>query len=78
VHDVAASVAAGYPTDRLLAAYPSLDAEKLRLAAIYAEANPPRGRPRVTADLPEGSIIVAKAAFRVRGRPNEAPDRRSP
>lgn len=58
VYDVAASVAAGHSTERILAAWPSLDAEKVRLAAIYAEANPLRGRPRVSADLPEGSVII--------------------
>ena len=59
VYDVAASVAAGVPTDRVLAAYPSLDADKVELAAIYAEANPARGRPRTNGELPEGAIIVA-------------------
>ena len=58
VYDVAASVAAGLSTDRILAAWPSLDAEKVRLASIYAEANPLRGRPRVSGDLPEGSVII--------------------
>jgi uncharacterized protein (DUF433 family) len=59
VHDVAASVAAGLPTDRILAAYPSLDANKIELAAIYAEANPTRGRPRASDELPKGALIVA-------------------
>ncbi|MGV2981207.1 DUF433 domain-containing protein [Camelimonas sp. ID_303_24] len=58
VYDVAASVAAGHSTERILAAWPSIDAEKVRLAAIYAEANPLRGRPRFSADLPEGSVII--------------------
>lgn len=58
VYDVAAAVATGYPIERILDAWPSLDTEKVRLAAIYAEANPLRGRPRVSADLPEGSTIV--------------------
>lgn len=58
VYDVAASVAAGHAPERILAAWPSLDAEKVRLAAIYAEANPLRGRPRVSADLPEGSLMI--------------------
>lgn len=58
VYDVAASVAAGHSPDRILAAWPSLDAEKVRLAAIYAEANPLRGRPRASANLPEGSVII--------------------
>ena len=59
VHDVAASVAAGLPTDRILAAYPSLDADKIELAAIYAEANPARGRPRTSDEFPKRAVIVA-------------------
>ncbi len=58
VYDVSATVAAGRPIERILDAWPSLDAEKVRLAAIYAEANPLRGRPRVSGDFPEGSTIV--------------------
>lgn len=59
VYDVATSLAAGHSMERLLAAWPSLDAEKVRLAAIYAEANPLRGRPRASAGIPEGSVILA-------------------
>ncbi|RVH98484.1 DUF433 domain-containing protein [Sinorhizobium meliloti] len=51
-------VAAGHSVERILEAWPSLDAEKIRLASIYAEANPLRGRPRVSGDIPEGSVIV--------------------
>lgn len=58
VYDVAASVTVGHSVERILGAYPSLDAEKVRLAAIYAEANPLRGRPR-TGDLPKGSVITS-------------------
>ncbi|MEO9336778.1 DUF433 domain-containing protein [Mesorhizobium sp. SB112] len=58
VYDVAASVAAGHSMERILAAWPSLDVRKVRLATIYAEANPLRGRPRVSGDLPEGSVII--------------------
>jgi uncharacterized protein (DUF433 family) len=57
-HDLAASVAAGISEDRILAAYPGLDAEKLDLAVIYAEANPARGRPRIIEELPEGARII--------------------
>src|SRR3546814_3794813 len=42
VYDVSAAVVAGRPIQRILDAWPSLDAEKVRLAAIYAEANPLR------------------------------------
>jgi uncharacterized protein (DUF433 family) len=59
VHDVAASRAAGHSIERILEAYPSLDPEKIRLAAIYAEANPLRGRPRVAGTLAEGAVIIA-------------------
>jgi len=57
-HDVAASVAAGHSTERIREAWPSLDAEHIRLAAIYAQANPLRGRPRVSGNLPQGAGIV--------------------
>lgn len=60
VHDVAASVAAGLPIDRILAAYPSLDVDKIDLAAIYAEANPARGRPRASDERLKGAVIVAE------------------
>jgi uncharacterized protein (DUF433 family) len=59
VHDVAASVAAGFPTDRILAAYPSLSDEDVRHATIYAEANPARGRPRASHEFPRDAVIVA-------------------
>jgi uncharacterized protein (DUF433 family) len=45
-YDVAASVAAGLPHERIRAAYPNLDDRMIDLAVIYAEATPPRGRPR--------------------------------
>ena len=46
VYDVAASAAAGISTNRLLTAYPGLRASDVDLVALYAEANPQRGRPR--------------------------------
>jgi len=68
VHDVAASVAAGTPIGRILLAYPSLDAEKIALAAIYADANPARGRPRSNEELPKGSVIVVDRRVPRRGK----------
>lgn len=59
VHDVAASVVAGLPAERILAAYPLLDANKIELAAIYVQANPARGRPRRSDELPKGTIALA-------------------
>ncbi|MCA3379406.1 MAG: DUF433 domain-containing protein [Roseomonas sp.] len=58
VHDLAASVAAGIPAARILAAYPGLDAQKLDLAILYAEANPARGRPRARRALPQNARII--------------------
>ncbi len=58
VHDVAASVTAGIPTDRLLSAYPTLDHAAIELAAIYAAANPARGRPREA--QPHGGNVMSE------------------
>jgi len=58
VHDIAASLAAGHTMDRILTAWPNLDVETIRLAALYAEANPLRGRPRIVSDLPDGAVII--------------------
>jgi uncharacterized protein (DUF433 family) len=46
VHDVAAQVDSGIPTERILKSYPSLNASQVELASIYAKAAPQRGRPR--------------------------------
>jgi uncharacterized protein (DUF433 family) len=59
VYDVAASVAGGLPTERIMAAYPGLTAEAVELAGLYAEANPQRGRPRRLPSLPAGAVIIS-------------------
>jgi Uncharacterized conserved protein len=59
VHDVAASVTAGIPTDRILAAYPALDAGAIELATLYAEANPIRGRPRSAEEPLTAAVSIA-------------------
>ncbi len=46
VYDVAASIAASDGVERLKVAYPGLNDEHIELASLYAQANPPRGRPR--------------------------------
>lgn len=58
VYDIAASHAAGIPSERILLAYPALTGDTLELAGIYAEANPLRGRPRANA-IPEGATILS-------------------
>jgi uncharacterized protein (DUF433 family) len=40
VYDLAASVNAGIPRERILAAYPTIQEQHLDLAVAYAEANP--------------------------------------
>jgi len=60
VYDVAASVTAGLPRERVRSAYPGLDDRMLELAAIYAEATPARGRPRRPVSLAPNLKIVSK------------------
>lgn len=59
VHDVAASVTAGLPLDRIASAYPSLSVEQIELATLYARANPLQGRPRASGLL-EGAKVLSK------------------
>lgn len=60
VHDVAACVAAGTPFNDILRHYPSLRADQIELAAIYAQAHPPRGRPRMVDFLPRESVLISR------------------
>jgi len=46
VHDIADMVANGDRPAEIVKAFPLLDVDRVRLAAIYAEAYPARGRPR--------------------------------
>jgi uncharacterized protein (DUF433 family) len=57
VYDVAASFENGIGISTILEAYPSLSPEQVELAAFYAKAIPPRGRPKRHA-LPKGAKIV--------------------
>ena len=59
VYDVAASVSAGIPMDRILSSYPSINREQVELAALFAEANPQRGRPRQRIEPPAGAKIIS-------------------
>lgn len=59
-YDIAASVAAGLPRERIRSAYPSLDDRAIELAVIYAEATPPRGRPRRPVMLAPGARITSE------------------
>jgi uncharacterized protein (DUF433 family) len=46
VHDIADMLANGDRPSTIVKAYPKLDAERVRLASIYAQAYPARGRPQ--------------------------------
>ena len=59
VYDIAASVAAGIPVESILSSYPSLKREEVELAALFAEANPQRGRPRQRIVPPAGAKVVS-------------------
>lgn len=60
VYDVAASVAAGISVDRILSSYPSLKCEQVELAALFAQANPLRGRPPQRIVAPPGTTVITK------------------
>lgn len=68
VYDVIASVAAGLPRERILAAYPGLDETMVDLAVLYAEANPVRGRPRRFASLPANAVVTSERTIPRRRR----------
>lgn len=59
VYDVAASVAASIPMEKILSSYPSLNREQVELAALFAEANPQRGRPKQRPGPPAGAKIIS-------------------
>jgi uncharacterized protein (DUF433 family) len=59
VYDVAAAVAAGQ-SERLKSAYPDLDDEKIELATLYAQANPPRGRPPTRSPAETGMTVLSE------------------
>ena len=57
VYDLAASVKAGIPQDRILAAYPTIKEHHLDLAVAYAEANPLQGRTRGLSPWPGATLV---------------------
>jgi uncharacterized protein (DUF433 family) len=59
VYDVAASMAAGSPMERILSAYSSLNREQVELAALFVDANPQRGRPGQRILPPPGAKIIS-------------------
>jgi uncharacterized protein (DUF433 family) len=66
VYDVAASVAAEIPVERILEAYPSLTAEQVELASLYAKANPLQGRPPERSKVVDAKIVSKRVVARRR------------
>lgn len=71
VRDVAAAVSAGLPLADILASYPSLTAEQVDLAALYASVERPRGKPRrpLAERLPAGARLVSSGTIPRRAAP---------
>jgi uncharacterized protein (DUF433 family) len=53
VHEIADMLSNGDRPAAIVKAYPKLDAERVRLASIYAQAYPARGRPRTKPRRPQ-------------------------
>jgi uncharacterized protein (DUF433 family) len=68
VHDIADMLANGDRPAAIVKAYPQLDAERVRLASIYAQAYPARGRPRTKPRRPRTPKASETLAFDDLGR----------
>ena len=66
VRDVAAAAVAGLSLAEILASYPSLTAEQVELAALYARVERLRGKPRrpLAERLPAGARVVSSGIIR--------------
>lgn len=73
VYDVAASMVAGMTPRQVAAEYPGLRPEVIELAALYAEANPLRGRPRRSRSLFDGAVLISSRRVARRARSQETP-----
>jgi uncharacterized protein (DUF433 family) len=60
IYDVAASMKAGHPIQRVLEAYPGLDVDHVSTAVIFARVNPPHMSDANALPLPEGAEVVAQ------------------
>jgi uncharacterized protein (DUF433 family) len=57
VYDMAASVRAGIPRDRILAAYPTIQEHHLDLAVAFTEAIPLAPQPRKWPPVVNGTVV---------------------
>ncbi len=63
VHDIADMLANGDRRAAIIKAFPQLDADRIRLATVYALAYPPRGRPRTKPRRPRVPKASETLAF---------------
>jgi uncharacterized protein (DUF433 family) len=68
VHNIADMVANGDRPAAIVKAFPQLDADRVRLASIYAQAYPARGRPRTKPRRPHTPKASETLAFDDIGR----------
>jgi uncharacterized protein (DUF433 family) len=76
VHDVADMLANGDRPAATMKAFPQLDEDKIRLAAIYALAYPQRGRPRTKSSRRSRPPKAAETLALTTSRAREIPGRR--
>jgi uncharacterized protein (DUF433 family) len=67
VYDLAASIQAGIPRVRILAAYPTITEYHLDLAIPYAEANPLQQRNRRLLLWPGATLVTSGQVLRRKG-----------
>ncbi len=60
VYDVAASVAAGIPVERILSSYPSLKRKQVELRLSLCRGKSTRGRPRQKSPLPPNAKVISR------------------
>ena len=64
VHDVAAALERGVDKEQVLEMYPALTLKQLEMARVYAQATPPRGRPRRLVPPQGANVVTAKGRLR--------------
>lgn len=67
IYDVAAAAVAGRSIEEIQAIWPNVDADMVKHAVLFAEANPLRGRPRASAGMPKGAVIITNKRVPRRG-----------
>jgi uncharacterized protein (DUF433 family) len=67
VYDLAASVKAGIPRERILAAYPTIKEHHLDLAVAYAKASPLQRQARRFLTMAGATLVKSRQILRRKG-----------